>query len=107
MLFRAIFCILFSNCFSEFLDNNNNKKQENCKKQEDYKEENNNRQQQKTFLNICCNKVSDSDSKQIFNCVLETDFLIRDMRQALDVLLETAASAVLLLRDVMSTKCDD
>ncbi len=104
---RAIFCILFSNCFFGFLDNNNNKKQENCKKEENCKEENSNRQQQKIFLNICRNKVSNSNSKQVFNCVLEIDFLIRDVRQVLDVLLETTISAVLLLQDIISTKCDN
>ncbi len=94
-------------CLFEFLDNNNNKKRENCKKQEDFKEEDDNRQQQKTFLNICRNKASNSDSKRAFNCILKTGFLIRDMRRALDVLLEVAALAVLLLQDIMSTKCDD
>ncbi len=107
LLFRAISCILFSNYLSRFLDDNNNKEQENCKKQEDYKEENNNRQQRKTFLNICCDKVLNFDSKQVFNCVLETSFLIRDVRQALDVFLEITTFVVLFLQDIISTKCDD
>jgi len=107
LLSRVVFYILFSNYLFGFLDNNNNKEQENCKKQENCKRENSNRQQQKTFLNICRNKVPDSDSKQIFNCVLETDFLIQDVRQALDVLLETTALAILFLQDAMSTKCDN
>jgi len=98
---------LFSNCFFRFLDNNNNKKQENCKKQKNCKEKNNNRQQQKTILNICCNKVLDSNSKQIFNCILEIDFLIQDVRQTLDVLLEATTLVVLLLQNTMSTKCDN
>ncbi len=98
---------MFSNYLSKFLDNNNNKKQENCKKQKDYKEKNNNRQQQKMFLNICCNKVLNFDSKQVFNYILKTSFLIQDVQQALDILLEIIVLVVLFLRDTISTKCDN
>ena len=59
------------------------------------------------FLNICCDKVLDLDSKQTFNCVLKTSFLIQNVQQALDILLEKAILIVLLLRNVMSTKYDD
>ncbi len=59
------------------------------------------------FLNICRNKVLNSNSKQVFNYVLEIDFLIQDVQQVLDVLLEAIALAILLLQDIMSTKCDN
>ncbi len=107
MLFKTIFCILFLNYFSKFLNNNNNKKQENCKKQKDCKKEKNNWQQRKIFLNICCNKVLNSNLKQIFNCILKIDFLIQDIQQALDIFLETTIFAILFLQDTISTKCDN
>ncbi len=59
------------------------------------------------FLNICCDKVLNLDSKQTFNCILKTNFLIQDMQQALNVLLETIVLAILLLRDIISTKYDN
>ncbi len=59
------------------------------------------------FLNICCNKVSNFDSKQIFNYILKIDFLIQNVQQVLDVLLEIAILAILLLQDIILTKCDN
>ncbi len=59
------------------------------------------------FLNIYCNKVLNSNLKQTFNCILETNFLIQDIQQVLDVFLKATTLVVLFLQNIISTKCDN
>ncbi len=59
------------------------------------------------FLNICCNKVSNFNLKQIFSCILKIDFLIQNIQQVLDIFLEITILIVLLLQDIILTKCDN
>jgi hypothetical protein len=92
-------------CFDylSFLNEDSDKERENCK-EENRERENNNRRRHETFLNICREKASNSDSKRAFNCVLKAGFPIRDVRRALDGFLGAAASAALPLRGAMTTK---
>jgi len=86
--------------FLSFANKDNNKRPKNC----NCSKKNNNQQRRKTFLDIYCEKISNSLLKQAFNCVLKTNFLTQNIRRTLNNFLIATILAILFLQDIITTK---